>query len=90
MNDALDLRLWSVPDLGLFLFTNPILEGKPIDVFNHGKMRRDFTYIVEGVIRVLDRTAASNPDWNGKNPDPASSKALSYTRPDMAYHSPLS
>jgi len=69
---------WGRPDMALFLFTKAILEGKPINVFNHGKMRRDFTYIddiVEGVIRVLDHTAASNPEWNGKNPDSASSKA---------------
>lgn len=69
---------WGRPDMALFLFTKAILEGKPINVFNHGKMRRDFTYIddiVEGVIRVLDKTAESNPEWNGKKPDPASSKA---------------
>ncbi|NWF39503.1 NAD-dependent epimerase [Mariprofundus sp. NF] len=68
---------WGRPDMALFLFTKAILEGKSIDVFNHGKMRRDFTYvddIVEGVIRVLDNTAESNPDWTGKNPDPGSSK----------------
>ena len=66
------------PDMALFLFTQSILEGKPIQVFNHGKMVRDFTYvadIVEGVVRVMDLPAASNPDWSGKNPDPASSKA---------------
>jgi len=69
---------WGRPDMALFLFTKAILEGKPINVFNHGKMRRDFTYIddiVEGVIRVLDKTAESNSEWNGKKPDPASSKA---------------
>ncbi len=69
---------WGRPDMALFLFTKAILEGKPINVFNHGKMRRDFTYIddiVEGVIRVLDKTAESNSDWDGKSPDPASSKA---------------
>lgn len=69
---------WGRPDMALFLFTKAILEGKPIDVFNHGKMRRDFTYvddIVEGVIRVLDNTAAANPDWSGKSPDPGTSKA---------------
>lgn len=68
---------WGRPDMALFLFTKAILEGKSIDVFNHGKMRRDFTYvddIVEGVIRVLDNTAAANPEWNGKNPDPGTSK----------------
>jgi len=69
---------WGRPDMALFLFTKAILEGRPIDVFNNGKMQRDFTYIddiVEGVIRVLDNTAEPNVDWNGKQPDPASSKA---------------
>jgi len=69
---------WGRPDMALFLFTKAILEGKPIDVFNHGKMRRDFTCvddIVEGVIRVLDKTASSNLKWNGMSPDPATSKA---------------
>ncbi len=66
------------PDMALFLFTKNILAGKPIDVFNHGKHRRDFTYIddiVEGVIRTLDHTAEPNPDWDSENPDPATSKA---------------
>ncbi len=66
------------PDMALFLFTRNILAGKPIDVFNHGKHRRDFTYIddiVEGVIRTLDHTAQPNPDWDGENPDPGTSKA---------------
>jgi len=69
---------WGRPDMALFLFTKAILEGKAIDVFNHGKMRRDFTYvddIVEGVIRVLDNTVAANAEWSGKNPDPGTSKA---------------
>jgi len=69
---------WGRPDMALFLFTKAILEGRPIDVFNNGQMRRDFTYvddIVEGVIRVLDKTAESNPNWNGSSPDPATSKA---------------
>ncbi len=69
---------WGRPDMAMFLFTKAILEGKPIDVFNHGKMRRDFTYIddiVEGVIRTSDHTAESNPDWNSDKPDPATSKA---------------
>jgi len=69
---------WGRPDMALFLFTKAIIEGRPIDVFNHGNMIRDFTYIddiVEGIIRVLDHTAASNPDWSGTQPDPASSKA---------------
>lgn len=69
---------WGRPDMALFLFTKAILEDKPIDVFNYGKHRRDFTYIddiVEGVVRTLDHTAAANSDWSGQHPDPASSKA---------------
>ena len=69
---------WGRPDMAMFLFTKAILEGKPIDVFNHGKMQRDFTYIddiVEGVIRTSDHTAEPNPAWNSDAPDPATSKA---------------
>ena len=69
---------WGRPDMALFLFTKAILEGKPIDVFNHGKMVRDFTYIddiVEGVIRVIDKAAIPNPEFDSTNPDPASSNA---------------
>jgi len=69
---------WGRPDMALFLFTKAILEGNAIDVFNNGEMRRDFTYIddiVEGVVRVIDNPAKSNPLWSGKNPDPATSKA---------------
>jgi len=69
---------WGRPDMALFIFTRAILEGRPIDVFNHGKMRRDFTYIddiVEGVIRTLDHTATPNPEWSGDRPDPATSRA---------------
>lgn len=69
---------WGRPDMALFLFTKAILEGKPIDVFNHGQMLRDFTYIddiVEGIVRVLDHNAIPNPTWSGLNPDPHSSKA---------------
>ena len=69
---------WGRPDMALFLFTRKILAGEPIDVFNHGKHRRDFTYIddiVEGVIRTLDKVAEPNPDWNGKHPDPGTSNA---------------
>jgi len=68
---------WGRPDMALFLFAKAILEGRPIDVFNHGKMRRDFTYIddiVEGIIRTLDHTAPPNPDWSGDRPDPATSR----------------
>lgn len=69
---------WGRPDMALFLFTGAILAGEPIQVFNHGKMQRDFTYIddaVEGVVRVLDRIPEANPNWNGENPDPATSSA---------------
>ncbi len=69
---------WGRPDMALFKFTKAILAGKPIDVFNFGKHRRDFTYIddiVEGVIRVLDRPAPPNLEWNSDQPDPGTSKA---------------
>ncbi len=69
---------WGRPDMALFLFTKAILEDRPIDVFNYGKMQRDFTYIddiVEGVVRVIERPAHPNPDWNGDSPDPGSSYA---------------
>ncbi len=67
---------WGRPDMALFLFTKGIIEGTPINVFNNGKMRRDFTYvddIVEGVIRVTKNIATPNPDWDGNNPDPCTS-----------------
>lgn len=69
---------WGRPDMALFLFTKAILEGRAIDVFNHGQMLRDFTYvddIVEGVVRVIDHNAESDSKWNGKAPNPHSSKA---------------
>ncbi|CAG0958479.1 UDP-glucuronate 4-epimerase [Rhodocyclaceae bacterium] len=69
---------WGRPDMALFKFTKAILAGEKIPVFNYGKHRRDFTYIddiVEGVIRVLDHPAASNPAWSGAHPDPGSSAA---------------
>jgi UDP-glucuronate 4-epimerase len=69
---------WGRPDMALFLFTKAILEGKPIDVFNHGKMKRDFTYIddiVEGVVRVMKNLPEANPDWSGDAPDPGTSYA---------------
>lgn len=67
---------WGRPDMALFLFTRAILEGRPIDVFNHGKMQRDFTYIddiVEGVVRVLDQPARACESFDGLAPDPACS-----------------
>ena len=69
---------WGRPDMALFIFTKAILEGKTIEVYNHGKMRRDFTYvddIVEGVIRTLDHPATPNPAWSGDKPDPGTSSA---------------
>ena len=69
---------WGRPDMALFKFTRNILNGEPIDVFNYGKHRRDFTYIddiVEGVIRTLDRIPEPNPDWSGDHPDSATSTA---------------
>ncbi|HID98836.1 MAG TPA: NAD-dependent epimerase [Thiotrichaceae bacterium] len=69
---------WDRPDMALQKFTGAMLRNKAIDVFNYGKHRRDFTYIddiVEGVVRVLDKPAESNLDWNSEQPDPGSSKA---------------
>ena len=69
---------WGRPDMALFLFTAAILNGHPIKVYNHGAMKRDFTYIddiVEGVVRVLDKPARANIAWSGGLPDPASSSA---------------
>ncbi len=69
---------WGRPDMAVWLFTEAMLAGRPIDVFNHGRMRRDFTYIddiVEAVVRVADRPAEANADWTGETPDPATSAA---------------
>lgn len=69
---------WGRPDMALFIFTKKILAGEPIDVFNYGNHRRDFTYIddiVEGVIRTLDKVALPDPNWNGDDPDPSTSQA---------------
>lgn len=69
---------WGRPDMALFMFTKAILEGQPINVFNHGRMRRDFTYIddiVEGVVRTSDKVASSNPEWNSDQPAPGTSRA---------------
>jgi UDP-glucuronate 4-epimerase len=67
---------WGRPDMALFLFTRAILEGKPIQVFNHGRHKRSFTYIddvVEGLVRILDRLPSKDPSWSGARPDPATS-----------------
>jgi UDP-glucuronate 4-epimerase len=69
---------WGRPDMALFKFTEAILAGRPIDVYNEGRMQRDFTYIddiVEGVVRVLDRPPAGNTAWDATAPDPATSPA---------------
>ena len=69
---------WGRPDMALFKFTKNILENKPIDVFNHGKHTRDFTYIddiVEGIIKTIHNPATSNVQWKSEKPDPSTSKA---------------
>jgi len=69
---------WGRPDMSLFIFTRNILEGKPIDVFNHGKHKRDFTYIddvANGVVRVVDKLPEPDSEWSGDSPDPGSSNA---------------
>ena len=82
---------WGRPDMALFLFTKAILEGTPIEVFNFGKMRRDFTYIddiVEGVVRVLDKPAEPNPDWSGEAPDSGTS-SVPYRLYNIGNHQPV-
>lgn len=82
---------WGRPDMALFLFTKAILEDRPIDVFNFGKMRRDFTYIddiVEGVIRVLDKPATPDPTWSGETPDPGTSSGP-YRIYNIGNHQPV-
>ena len=69
---------WGRPDMALFRFTRNILAGRPIEVYNHGRHRRDFTYIddiVQAVVRVIDRPAAPNPEWRGESPEPGTSAA---------------
>ena len=86
---------WGRPDMALFIFTRAILEGKPIQVFNYGQMKRDFTYvddIVEGVTRLIDRIPAPNPSWSGETPDPGSSYApyriynIGHNKPEELMH----
>jgi UDP-glucuronate 4-epimerase len=82
---------WGRPDMALFLFTKAILDGRPIEVFNEGRMQRDFTYIddiVEGVVRVLDRPAEPDLDWSSSTPDPASS-AAPYRLYNIGNHAPV-
>jgi len=69
---------WGRPDMAMFKFAKAMLDGEPIDVYNYGNMRRDFTYvddIVEGIIRVTDRPAQPDPTWSGDQPNPATSSA---------------
>ncbi|MEK0085299.1 NAD-dependent epimerase [Benzoatithermus flavus] len=82
---------WGRPDMAMFIFTQAMLEGRPIQVFNHGRMRRDFTYIddiVEGVRRVMDRVPAPDPAWSGEQPDPGTSRAP-YRIYNIGNHSPV-
>ena len=82
---------WGRPDMALFLFTERILAGQPIDVFNNGQLRRDFTYIddiVEGIIRIADHLPQPNSDWNGNTPDPGSSVAP-YRIYNIGNHQPV-
>jgi len=82
---------WGRPDMALFLFTKAILEGRAIDVYNHGQMQRDFTFvddIVEGVIRVLDRIAAPDPAYRSDQPDPGTSNAP-YRVFNIGNHNPV-
>jgi UDP-glucuronate 4-epimerase len=69
---------WGRPDMAMWIFADAIVQGKPIKLFNHGKMRRDFTYVddvVESVVRLVDRPAAGDPSWSGEKPDPSRSAA---------------
>lgn len=82
---------WGRPDMAVFKFTKAILEGTPIDVYNHGKMRRDFTYIddvIEGIVRVMENTAKPNPDWSSAQPDPGTSTAP-YRLYNIGNHRPI-
>jgi len=82
---------WGRPDMALFKFTRAILQGQPIDVYNHGRMQRDFTFIddiAEGVVRVLDRPATPNRAWSGDTPDPGSSPAP-YRLYNIGNHNPV-
>src|SRR5712672_368530 len=82
---------WGRPDMSMFLFTDKIIKGEPIDVFNHGHHARDFTYIddiVQGVVRATDKVAAPNPAWSGDQPDPATSSAP-YRLYNIGNHSPV-
>jgi UDP-glucuronate 4-epimerase len=86
---------WGRPDMAMFIFAKAILEGKPIRLFNHGNMRRDFTYVddvVEAIVRLVDRPPQGNPQWSGARPDPSSSAApwkiynIGNNRPEELMH----
>ncbi len=82
---------WGRPDMAYFKFAQAISEGRPIEVYNHGKMRRDFTYIddiVEGILRVFERPPSTNPQWNGEHPNPSSSPAP-YRIYNIGNHNPV-
>ncbi len=82
---------WGRPDMAYFLFTKAILEGRPIDVYNYGKMKRDFTYIddvVEGMVKVMVRVPGPSPGWDGNSPDPATSQAP-YRLYNIGNHDPI-
>lgn len=83
---------WGRPDMAPIQFAKAISEGLPIKVFNHGKHKRSFTYIddiVEGVIRTLDRAPGKNPDWNGLDPDPATSGVAPYRLYNIGHEQPV-
>jgi UDP-glucuronate 4-epimerase len=86
---------WGRPDMAMFIFANAILGGTPIKLFNHGNMRRDFTYIddvVQAIVRLMDQPPQGNPDWRGAKPDPATSAApwkiynIGNNRPEELVH----
>lgn len=82
---------WGRPDMAYFKFARAIVEGEPIDVYNHGHCRRDFTYIddvVEGTVRTMDRLPSANPDWSGEAPDPATSY-VPYRIYNIGNHQPV-
>jgi len=82
---------WGRPDMAYFSFTKAVEAGQPIDLYNEGRMKRDFTYIddiVEGIVRVSDRPATPDPSWSGENPDPSTSKAP-YRLYNIGNHNPV-
>lgn len=83
---------WGRPDMSAFLFANAILHGRPIEVFNEGRMRRDFTYIddiVEGVVRILDKIPTPDPAFDRADPDPASGGDAPYRIYNIGNHNPV-